>query len=161
MGQASGATALIVQEKVGGPRAGNGAAARDAARAAGTLCSTWVGGRVGAADAPATGGGALVEAHSGQSSAWPLNAPLPPSSVFTSNFIAPEAEQINSMACGLTMGDAIATPMDSTNHTSTKQAKVWGRRRTCMTGIMTQVARVPRQPSLDIDQSAARPQGGR
>ena len=42
---------------------------------------------------------------------------------FTTTFIEPEAVQTNKISCGLTMGDAIATPIDSTNHTSTKRVR--------------------------------------
>ena len=43
---------------------------------------------------------------------------------FTTTFIAPEAEQTSKISCGLTIGDAIATPIDSTNHASTKRVRV-------------------------------------
>jgi len=36
-----------------------------------------------------------------------------PSSLDVSTFMAPESEQISCMDCGLTRGDAIATPIDS------------------------------------------------
>jgi hypothetical protein len=44
------------------------------------------------------------------------------SSVWACTIITPMLEQINSIAFGLTSGDAMATPIDSANQTSTKRA---------------------------------------
>ena len=113
----------IAQKKKGGPRAGGGTAVRDAMWAAGMLCSTWAKDCNGSAlRRAAGGGGALLVAHSGQSSVT-LTDFWVPSSVLTSTFMTPEPEQISSIAWGLTRGEAIATPIDKANHTSTKRAR--------------------------------------
>ena len=51
-------------------------------------------------------------------------------------FIAPEPVQTNSMSCGLTMGEATATPSDSTNHASTRRASWRAWRSACMICII-------------------------
>src|SRR3989344_5317996 len=81
-----------------------------------------------------TGGGAPTCTHRGQSSVW-LDISLAPSSVLTSSLMAPEPEQISSIACGLTKGDATATPMDNTNHASTRRASQRRLRMVCREGM--------------------------
>ncbi len=44
-----------------------------------------------------------------------------PSSACTSTFMAPAPVHTSKMSCGLTMGEATATPSDSTNHASTRR----------------------------------------
>ena len=65
------------------------------------------------------GGGALMVAHKGQSSFGVLG--LPESSPVTISFIMPEPVQTNIVDSGLTRGEAIATPNDKANHTSTRR----------------------------------------
>jgi hypothetical protein len=60
---------------------------------------------------------------------------LPAASMLTT-FMEPEPEQINCRLCGFTMGEAIATPIDSANHTSTKRAMRWAERKVCMERII-------------------------
>lgn len=82
-----------------------------------------------------TGGGALMDAHKGQSSVRLALAVS--SSPDTTNFMLPVLVQTKSMPCGLTMGEATATPTDSANHTSTKRVSWMARRRDCMRLIMS------------------------
>src|SRR4051812_40266278 len=106
----------------GGPRAGNGAAERCAMREGGISATTSPRGSEGAATTGATAGGAEKETHSGQSSVWPLAGAVPPSD-FTTSFTAPAPEHTSSIACGLTIGDAMATPSVNANHASTRRAR--------------------------------------
>ena len=78
------------------------------------------------------GGGAVMGAHSGQSMALLANSLVLPSSDCTSTFITPEPLHTSKMSCGLTMGEATATPSDSTNHASTKRLRVVKWRRVCI-----------------------------
>ena len=79
-----------------------------------------------------TGGGAMMLMHSGQSMLLLATSVLP-SAVVVMIFMPPEAEQISCVACGLTMGDAMATPKDNTKPSNTQRAstvvrrKVWSR----------------------------------
>jgi ribosome biogenesis SPOUT family RNA methylase Rps3 len=59
---------------------------------------------------------------------WLVTSVLP-SAVVTISFMPPEAEQISCVACGLTMGDAIATPNDNTKPSNTQRAKEVARRK--------------------------------
>lgn len=88
----------------------------------------------------ATGGGAPTAAHKGQSSRW-LEADALPSSPCTTSLAEPEAEQTSSMVLGLTAGDATATPMDNTNHTSTRRAIWTVLRSVCMRQILSTKSR--------------------
>ena len=81
------------------------------------------------------GGGALMDAHKGQSSVW-LDAAAS-SSPGTTSFMLPELVQTKSMPCGLTMGDAMATPTDNANHTSTRRVSWMAWRKRCMFQIMS------------------------
>ena len=81
------------------------------------------------------GGGALMDAHNGQSSVW-LEAATSSSPGIT-NFMLPVLVQTRSMPCGLTTGDAMATPTDKTNHTSTKRVSWMAWRKRCMRLIMS------------------------
>jgi hypothetical protein len=75
-----------------------------------------------------TGGGAMMLTHSGQSMLWLATSVLPSAKV-TITFITPEPEQISCVACGLTMGEAMATPNDSTKPNNTHRASAVARRR--------------------------------
>jgi hypothetical protein len=67
-------------------------------------------------------GGATSDAHKGQSSVW-LEAAVLSSSPCTTSFMLPVLVHTKSMAWGLTMGDAMATPTDNANHTSTRRVR--------------------------------------
>ena len=113
----------------GGPRAGSGAAVAAAMRAAGMGWTAWASGRgLRQRDAPASAGGAPVSMHSGQSM-WLAPSSCAPSSVCTTILTAPALEQTSSIACGCTIGEATATPSDSTNHSSTRRPRWWAWRR--------------------------------
>ena len=121
---------ILDQEKTGGPRAGRGAAARAA------MCAAAIGRRACARGCsagwlqPAGGAGIAPPEwmHKGQSSVWP-RCSCAPSSLSAMSLISPAAEQISSMACGLTKGDAVATPTATANQASMKQASKRRRRR--------------------------------
>jgi hypothetical protein len=81
------------------------------------------------------GGGALMEAHKGQSSVW-LDAAAS-SSLCTTSFMLPVLVQTKSIPCGLTMGDAMATPTDNANQTSTRRVSWMAWRKRCMFEIMS------------------------
>ena len=81
------------------------------------------------------GGGALMLAHKGQSRVWLLGGALPSSPV-AMTFMAPAPAQISCIPCGLTMGDAMATPIDKANHTSMKRARNLALRRCCITSLL-------------------------
>ena len=66
-----------------------------------------------------SGGGAVMEEHKGQSIVL-ADATLS-SSPCTTSFIMPVPVHTMSIALGLTMGDAMATPIDNANHTSTRR----------------------------------------
>ena len=69
--------------------------------------------------------GTNTGAHNGQSmlvAAWALSDELS-SAPNTTIFIPPELVQTNCVSVGFNMGDAMATPMNNANHTSTKRAK--------------------------------------
>jgi len=94
------------------------------------------------------GGGALMDAHNGQSSVW-LEAATSSSPGIT-NFMLPVLVQTRSMPCGLTTGDAIATPIDNANHTSTRRVSWMAWRKRCMRLIMSY--RTDKPPFLDLGQ---------
>jgi len=71
-------------------------------------------------------------AHSGQSMLLLANSVVLPSSDWTSTFIAPDPLQTSKISCGLTMGEATATPSDNTNHASTRRLMNVKWRRACM-----------------------------
>src|SRR5437899_1959240 len=112
-----------VQRENGSPRAGGGAEVIAATGAAGmlrrNLDSGWAGSTVGCANG---GGGAFSLMHSGHSSVCAEICCPAPSSDFTTRFTAPALEQTSFIACGRTIGEAIAAPMDSANHTGTQRA---------------------------------------
>ena len=85
-----------------------------------------------------------MAAHSGQSSVWVLVAGVVlalPSASLLMILMAPEPEQMSCRDCGFTMGDAMATPMDNANHTSTRRAMKWALRSVCMVEIIAASAR--------------------
>ncbi len=119
---------LIAYESFGGPRAGSGAAVRLAMVAAGIGCSAYDRACVGSNVLFNRGGGAMMLTHSGQSMLWLVTSVLP-SAEMTMTFITPEPEQISCVACGLTIGEAMATPNDSTKPSNTQRANEVARRR--------------------------------
>ncbi len=58
-----------------------------------------------------------------------LLAGVVPSALLVTTFMAPLPEQMSCIDWGLTSGDAIATPMDNANQTSTKRAISWALRK--------------------------------
>lgn len=99
----------------------------DAKAARTTLCTAKASGTDGARRPNALGGGALMFRHSAQSSMWLLVA-TSPWSLVTSSLAMPDVEHNTSIDCGLIMGEAMATPMASANHSSTQRARrVMGR----------------------------------
>jgi len=81
-------------------------------------------------------GGALTVAHKGQSKVGETEEELS-SSPCTTNFMLPVLVHTMSIALGWTMGDAMATPTDKANHTSTKRMMLVVLRRNCMGEILT------------------------
>lgn len=79
-------------------------------------------------------GGTPVTVHKGQSNKWLLACVS--SSPDTTSLTAPAVVHTSSIDLGATTGDATATPMDNTNQTSTRRARVWARRRVCMARIL-------------------------
>ena len=67
-----------------------------------------------------SGGGALMATHKGQSIV--LADAVLSSSPCTTNFIMPVPVHTMSMPLGLSTGEAMATPTDNANHTSTRRA---------------------------------------
>jgi len=67
-----------------------------------------------------SGGGAMKVAHSGQSKVRASEEVLS-SSPCTTSFMLPVLVHTMSMALGCTQGDAMATPTDRANHTSTRR----------------------------------------
>lgn len=82
-------------------------------------CMAWAKGDGCVNEVLNAGGGALMDAHKGQSNVW-LDAAVS-SSLCATNFMLPVLVQTRSTPCGWTMGDAMATPTDKANHTSTKR----------------------------------------
>ena len=71
-----------------------------------------------------------------------LLAGVVPSALVVTTLMAPLPEQISCMDWGLTNGDAIATPMDKANQTSTKRAISLALRNWCM-GRLLQLHQKP------------------
>ena len=84
------------------------------------------------------GGGAQVVAHKGQSKVDDAKVELS-SSPCATNFMLPVLVHTMSMALGCTIGDAIATPTDKANHTSTKRMILAVLSRYCIKKISMQV----------------------
>lgn len=89
------------------------------------------------------GGGAPMTAHKGQSMLLPTTSDALPSAALTSIFIAPEPVQTNNISCGLTMGDATATPSDNTNHASTRRLINVKWRRVCIGALSAMHLTIP------------------
>jgi hypothetical protein len=118
------------RRKVGGPREGRGGAVRDAmcaATAGNNACERGEGCVSAVFNAE---GGALMLAHNGQSKVGEEEELS--SSPCTTNFILPVLVHTMSIALGWTMGDAIVTPTDKANHTSTKRVMFEVLRKYCM-----------------------------
>src|SRR6218665_1650426 len=119
------------QRPAGGPRGGSGAAVRAAicvaARARRPCAGGW--GRGWSASRP--GAGAPTWTHRGQSGWWPDCGTAPPS-VCERSSMTPAPEQISPSACGWSIGDAPATPMDMTTPASTKRTSQRTWRRVCI-----------------------------
>lgn len=79
--------------------------------------------------------------HRGQSIVLPETSEVLPSGALTSTFIAPEPVQTSNMSCGLTIGEATATPSETTTHANTRRASREKLRKDCrlnMLQIMSQ-----------------------
>ncbi len=113
-------------------------------------CKAWAKGEGCVSELLSAGDGALMEAHKGQSSVWLEAATPSPSPLFwpcTTSFILPVLVQTKSITCGLTTGEAMATPIDNANHTSTKRVSWIAWRSFCMPEILTGVDQ--HQPTKD------------
>ncbi len=125
---------LDVQAEItGGARACQGCPSKLANRAAGRGCKTCDKPPGGSATGSKFCGGAIRGRQAGQSSAAckeVLTASPAPSSDITI-FMPPMAEQTISADCGLTRGEATATPMNNANHTSTRRVSSWALRKVC------------------------------
>jgi len=84
-----------------------------------TGCRAWARGEACVNAVLSAGGGAQIDAHKGQSSVR-LEADAS-SSPCTTSFMAPVPVHTMSMPLGLITGDAMATPTDNANHTSTRR----------------------------------------
>ena len=82
-------------------------------------------------------GGAMILAHRGQSKVDDADFAPSSSSPCTTNFMLPVLVHTISMALGCTMGEAMATPTDKANHTSTKRMMWVVLRRYCMREILS------------------------
>lgn len=112
-----------VQRFAGGPRAGKGGALR---KALGPVAATETNAAsaCGSTDDSCTCcGGAPARTHKGQSCSPPAARGVPSSSIPT-NWSTPAAVQTSCCCCVRTSGDAAAAPNASTNHTSTKRARL-------------------------------------
>ena len=82
------------------------------------------------------GGNAVSVAHKGQSSLCP-SAPSDSASPNSTNCMPLALVHTNSMPFGFATGEAMATPSDNTNHTSTRRV-IWQlRRMVCMLKIVS------------------------
>ena len=106
--------------KVGGPREGSGGAVREGKCAATVGNKAYERGEGCVSSLFKGGGGAPIDAQSWQSSLGVIG--LPVSSPEATSFIIPELVQTSMVDSGLTRGEAIATPKDKANHTSTRRA---------------------------------------
>ncbi len=82
-------------------------------------------------------------AHRGQSMVLAVTSVALPSSACTSIFMAPDPVQTSKISCGLTMGDATATPSDNTNQASTRRLRNVKWRRVCMARLSSRVLTHP------------------
>ena len=104
-----------------------------AMRAAAMGCSTWAKGDGCVKVVLNAGGGALMAVHKGQSKVRFATS----SSPCTTSFIAPALEHTMSTPLGFTKGDAMATPTDNANHTSTKRVSCMALRKRFMCRILS------------------------
>ena len=123
------------RRKVGGPREGRGGAVRDAMCAAAVGNNAYERGEGCDSAVFNAGGGAQMLAHKGQSKIGEKEVELS-SSPCTTSFILPVLVHTMSIALGCTMGDAMATPTDKANHTSTKRMMWVVLRRYCIKNIL-------------------------
>jgi hypothetical protein len=121
--------------RAGGPREGSGGAEASAVRDVAAQDATNSGGKERLMLTCAARGGAFMMTHSGQSMVW-TEAVASPSPSATS-LTAPALEHTSSITLGLTAGDAMATPSDNTNHTSTRRVICVERRKVCMPKILS------------------------
>jgi hypothetical protein len=124
---------------VGGPRDGSGGAVADAMRATAIGCRACARGEGFWKFVASSEGGAVTDAHRGQSM---LDEALGcPSSPFVStNFMPPPDTQIICTSPGLMIVVAMAEPKKNANQTNTSLAMNLDVRRVCMAFIMTKLA---------------------
>ena len=125
------AACSIKVQSTGGPREGSGGAVVDAIWAAAVACRAWERGETGAACTELGAGGKATGMHKAQSIVPWLGTALSVPSTATS-LSMPPLVQTSSVDLGATKEDAIATPKDKANHTSTKRVR-W---RSCLKACM-------------------------
>jgi hypothetical protein len=127
-----------VQEKAGGPRGGSGELVSHAMWADGVGRKAWAKLLASSKLSDSCDAGALIWAHKGH--AMSLDATRVSVASSPTSFMPPMAEQTICEVWGWTKGEATATPMNNTNHTSTKRVRRWALRRAWrdnMAGIMS------------------------
>ena len=107
------------RKSAGGPRDGSGGAVMAAICAAAMGCTAWARGEGWVNVVLNSDGGAVMDVHKGQSIVL-ADAALS-SSPCTTSFITPVPVHTMSTPLGLSTGDAMATPTDNANHTSTRR----------------------------------------
>jgi DNA-directed RNA polymerase subunit L len=100
-------------------------------------CKAWASGEGWVNVVLNSGGGAVMDVHKGQSIV--LADAVLSSSPCTTSFITPVPVHTMSMPLGLSTSDAMATPTDNANNTSTRRVSWMAWRSCCMRGIMTHV----------------------
>jgi hypothetical protein len=109
------------QEIKGGPREGSGGAVSEATSAAATGCKRCANGLTFSSPTAQESTFKTTVVHNGQS-ILVVSLASTPSSPKATIFIPPALEHTIWVSVGFKMGDAMATPMKSANHNSTKRA---------------------------------------
>jgi len=118
-------------QSAGGPRDGKGGAVADAICAAAMGCRACDKSEGLSKVVPRRADGSAANMHMAQSGiVWCWLSGL--SSALGTNFIAPPVVHTNSMALGDTTGEAAASPIEKTNHTSMKRAIILACLSSCM-----------------------------
>ena len=112
--------------------------------AAASGCITWASGEGWVNVVLNSGGGAVKDVHKGQSIVL-ADAALS-SSPCTTSFIMPVPVHTMSIPLGLSTGEAMATPTDNANHTSTRRVSWMAWRSCCMLRIMTHMKNQSKHP---------------
>jgi hypothetical protein len=109
------------QEIKGGPREGSGGAVCEATSAAATGCKRCANGLTFSSPTAQESTFKTTEVHKGQS-ILVVNLASAPSSPEATIFMPPALEHTIWVSVGFKMGEAMATPMNNANHTSTRRA---------------------------------------